>query len=385
MRIPEKAFRLGLYTAFISFACFSYNFIFSQACNGPAVRPTISVSTPSTYVCSGKLVTFVAQATNCGTKPTYQWKINNVNAGINSDTFKTSSLKNGDAVNCMLTVDPGFTCASPKTVSSYGIIVTVAASSPSSITISASSNDICPGTSITFNSITESTSSFLAFQWKLNEMDVGSGPAYSTNTLENGDEVYCVLVDSGGCSTDPVASNKIQIAVKSLPLIFVSPSDTTVAVGSSVKLNALVSGNLSSYNWQPSSGLSNAASLSPVTEPVLSSINYFFNAETIDGCSFSKTISIKVFHAIIMSNAFTPNGDGHNDVFRIPANTNLKLQEFSIFNRSGKMVFSTSDISKGWDGNLNGTRQDPGVYVYIIIGSTSTGKIISKGSFVLVR
>ena len=86
-----------------------------------------------------------------------------------------------------------------------------------------------------------------------------------------------------------------------------------------------------------------------------------------------------------MPNAFTPNGDGHNDVFKIPANTNVALQEFSIYNRWGNKVFSTDNVSRGWDGNVNGVKQAMGEYIYIIKGTGSKGKIVARGTFILVR
>ncbi|HVM90144.1 MAG TPA: gliding motility-associated C-terminal domain-containing protein [Puia sp.] len=385
MKTSGRQVLLILNTILTVIGCFYYGTLHSQTCSGPTVKPTISIFTKSTAICPGSLVIFIATATNCGANPTYQWKINGIKTGNNSDTFRTSQINNGDVVSCTLTTDPAFACASPNKVSSYGIVMTVSASQAPSMTISASANDICPGTLVTFNSTTESTSTYLSFQWMLNQKEVSNKPYYATNSLEDGDEIYCILVDSGGCSTDPVNSNIISIIVKKLPLITLTPSDTSVAAGSMVQLKAVISGNLLSYSWEPSSGLSNASSLSPVTTALFSPIDYFFNAQTMDGCSVSRKISIHIFHDIIMPNAFTPNGDSHNDIFKIPANTNLQLSEFSIFDRNGNRVFTTSDIGKGWDGNLNGKKQVAGVYVYVIRGSDSKGKIISKGSFILVR
>jgi hypothetical protein len=68
-------------------------------------------------------------------------------------------------------------------------------------------------------------------------------------------------------------------------------------------------------------------------------------------------------------------------VFRIPANVTFQLDEFSVFNRWGKKIFATTDISEGWDGNnaVNGT------YVYMISGELDGKKTVFKGSFVLAR
>jgi len=73
---------------------------------------TISISTPSTIVYAGKTVVFTADVIGMGTSPVLQWKVNNVNIGGNSSIYATNSLKNGDEVTCVLTVDG---CAAPIT------------------------------------------------------------------------------------------------------------------------------------------------------------------------------------------------------------------------------------------------------------------------------
>ncbi len=386
MRIFRNGIWFGLCVMLALGMTFCCSSVFGQTCSGTTVKPTINISTNSTLICLGKSVSFTAAATNCGDHPTYQWKVNGSNVGTNNDSFATSSLKNGDVVNCTVTADPNFPCAVPNKASSYGIVISVSSSGSPSISIAASANDACPGTPITFNATTQNTSSALSFQWKLNEMSVGdSTTVYSSDSLKNNDEIYCVLVDSGGCSVDPVSSNKISVAVKSLPLIIINPSDTSVTSGSIVELNAVVQGNLTSYDWEPKQSLSDDVSFSAVTKPITTETNYFFNAVSVDGCSFSKKITINILHNIIMPNAFTPNNDGHNDVFKIPSNTNIQLQEFVIYNRWGSKVFSTSNLSQGWDGTMNGKNQDAGIYIYTIKGSGPDGKIISSGSLVLIR
>ena len=85
-------------------------------------------------------------------------------------------------------------------------------------------------------------------------------------------------------------------------------------------------------------------------------------------------------------NAFSPNGDGKNDVFRIIHNNTVQLNYFRIFNRYGEMVFSTTDISKGWDGTYKGQMPLNGAYVYEISAYNTSGKtILRQGTFLLLR
>jgi gliding motility-associated-like protein len=86
-----------------------------------------------------------------------------------------------------------------------------------------------------------------------------------------------------------------------------------------------------------------------------------------------------------MPNAFTPNGDALNDIFRIPPGITLTLNEFSIYNQWGQLLFTTDNVSAGWDGTFKGVKQNAGVYVYYIKGSNSKGNIFFKGDFLLIR
>lgn len=89
---------------------------------------------------------------------------------------------------------------------------------------------------------------------------------------------------------------------------------------------------------------------------------------------------------MFVPNAFSPNGDGLNDVFRVTARKLIQVQEFRIYNRWGQEVFFTKDISTGWNGTYKGVKQDPGVYYYMMRVAYPTGRTdFLKGDFTLVR
>jgi len=69
---------------------------------------------------------------------------------------------------------------------------------------------------------------------------------------------------------------------------------------------------------------------------------------------------------LMIPNAFSPNGDGNNDVFKILNFTNQTLIEFKVFNRWGTVVFKTENPKEGWDGKYKNTAQPMGVYGYAI-------------------
>lgn len=69
---------------------------------------------------------------------------------------------------------------------------------------------------------------------------------------------------------------------------------------------------------------------------------------------------------LYIPNAFTPNNDGINDVFRIQGLHGQKLMGFSIYNRWGQLVFKTTDANKGWDGTISGRPSPSSTFVYMV-------------------
>ncbi len=87
-------------------------------------------------------------------------------------------------------------------------------------------------------------------------------------------------------------------------------------------------------------------------------------------------------------NAFSPNGDGKNDKFRISLKGDMTLKTFIITNRYGQILFSTTDLSQGWDGVFNGRPQELGTYFYYvkaICGNKGDNEVEYKGDLTLVR
>jgi gliding motility-associated-like protein len=89
---------------------------------------------------------------------------------------------------------------------------------------------------------------------------------------------------------------------------------------------------------------------------------------------------------LFFPDAFTPNGDGLNDVLFARLNMDImSLKEFSVFNRWGERVFYTTNQSSGWDGTDKSTPSEQGVYVYLIRYAQSGVDKILKGNVTLIR
>lgn len=164
------------------------------------------------------------------------------------------------------------------------------------------------------------------------------------------------------------------------------PRDTSIVLNQPLQL--LGTGLAEFFTWSPPIGLNNPNVSNPIA---LLSENqqYILNIKSSAGCNASDTIDIRVYKVnpgLYVPNAFTPGGDGINDVFRpIPLGMKL-IKYFKVYNRGGQLMFSTTIQNKGWDGTYKGSPQDAAVYVWIVEGEDYQGKIIfEKGSVTLIR
>ncbi len=349
--------------------------------------PTVNISTSQDTICSGSTITFTANPSNAGSNPTFQWKINGISAGINSRSFTTSSLVNADIVSCAISTDPLYTCALSNAATSNNISITVRAQATPSANITASTNDVCAGVAITFNAIAQNAGASPSYQWMLNSTPLNdNSQIFTSNTLSDGDSIYCLITPVNTlCSSSPVSSNLVIAVIENLPKITILPVDTIINVGQQVQLKGIITGNIISFQWSPPDNLENPFTLTPTTIHLTENTTYTLTAKTDKGCEASANAIVKVGRPLLMPNAFSPNGDGLDDIFRIPSGVSLQLQEFSIFNRWGNKVFTTQKISEGWNGTFNGEPVDGGTYVYFIKGSDEKGNVFLKGTVLLIR
>ena len=354
---------------------------YGMAMPDTATQVRLQVSSSADTICSGALVTFTANTVNAGSNPRYEWKINGITAGNNS-AILTTNIFSGDVVYCTV-----FGTRSPCTGSTNYASDTIRLFfNKPSVKIVANANQVCPGTNITFQAITNNTGSVSRYQWQVNNQNTGTNaPLFSSTALQNGDKINCVVTAATLCSAQTgLFSDTIIMSIKAPPVINFLPADPGITFGNLIQLNVILDSPHSNISWQPYIGLSNAAILNPVASPATTT-TYKVKVTGTNDCIAERSLTVKVFTAIYIPNSFTPNGDKKNDVFRIPPGIGFELQRFSIYNRFGNLIFSTHDNSKGWDGYYKGSRAPIGTYAYIIEGSDQKGKILLKGTVMLLR
>lgn len=179
------------------------------------------------------------------------------------------------------------------------------------------------------------------------------------------------------------------VVVNVLPDIMAfAGKDTSVITGQSLQLNAM--GGVT-YKWMPAINLSNDGIANPVALYSYPSagISYKVLVYNEAGCVDSAFIKVKVFQtppSVFVPNAFTPNGDGRNDLLRPIAVGMARIDNFQIFNRWGQLVFSTTINEHGWNGTIAGKLQPSGTYVWLVKAIDYTGApYVQRGTLVLIR
>jgi gliding motility-associated-like protein len=116
---------------------------------------------------------------------------------------------------------------------------------------------------------------------------------------------------------------------------------------------------------------------------------YYVHVVDGNSCEGYDSVRVGVYskNVLLIPTAFSPNGDGINDVFKVVKHLNVKtLNYFEVYNRWGEKIFSTTNLDQGWDGSFKGKECPQGEYVWQIQMSLSNGQTRNlKGILLLIR
>lgn len=185
------------------------------------------------------------------------------------------------------------------------------------------------------------------------------------------------------------------VQVKGLQVNIISPSGFVVSDPPEVKYPEIIditsfvsnSGNLAISYWKDSTGVVMLANPRAITE----SGTYYVKGTTVDGCSVIKPIKVRIKlpdpSKVVAPNAFSPNGDGVNDLFQLQLEGPLRKVEFRIYNRWGVLVYNSGKPTPEWDGTSGGIDLPTGTYYWTFDAEDSyrKEKVKASGSVTLVR
>jgi len=328
-----------------------------------ALNPSVTISADQTSICQGTQVNFTAVASGAGASPVYQWSVNGTNTGTNAATFSTSTLNNGDNVIC--TVITNTICGNASAVSNQvGITVTPYSTPIISVTAS-TSNPVCSGIPLAFTATLTNGGDAPSYQWQVNNVNAGTNSAvFTAGALNNGDQVTCTTTNNGVCAL-PATSPPYTVVVNQSPTVTFS-QNVTIAEGSSIQLNPIITGDVTSYSWSPANGLDNSGVANPMASPVSTTL-YQLTVTSADGCGATNDITVTVVKPpLVIPTTFTPNGDGINDTWNIKYLDTYPGCSIKIFTRNGGLIYQSTGYPKPWDGTYNQEPLPIGVYYYVI-------------------
>ena len=220
----------------------------------------------------------------------------------------------------------------------------------------------------------------------------GLTSAHVANPISTPEQDVTYTVTGTNDAACPGQTQQVSIQVKPLPTVNAGP-DQTVTVGTRITLAATGSADVVSWQWTPAENIDCATcptTLADVRKPG----SYSVKGTNADGCSNSDPVDIHLVcdqNVVYIPSAFSPNGDGENDIF-YPRGKGINfIKSFRIFNRWGQEVFkreniAIDDISSGWNGTYKNQPQAADVYIYFIEARCDNNESFSlKGNVTLLR
>ncbi len=174
---------------------------------------------------------------------------------------------------------------------------------------------------------------------------------------------------------------KQKITVTPIPVVELD-KDFYILVDGAKAFNARTSGPPAAYKWAPATGLDRDDVLNPVIKGEIDRV-YTLTATTAEGCITIDTITVHVLDGIKVANAFSPNGDGINDVWKIEYIDSYPNATVQVFNRYGAIVFSSKGYAIPFDGKYQNKDLATEAYFYVI--DPGNGKARKTGSLSIIR
>lgn len=361
------------------FLCFYSSSLFSQS--GGISSSLHGNTSDHDTICAGNCITFWIGGNQNGYFNSFEWEFE---GGAPFHTTEDSPTICFSDTGIYYTYVKFYNTQNPSNYAEIydGSLVTVLLCAPES-GFSSDIENICSGDCIQFTDTSRNNPS--SWQWYFNGgvPDFFDGKVPPEICYDSAGVFNVMLITSNGAGDDTVFTPG-YVVVNTSPEGTSAQSEDVVNYNDTLTLQSCATGL--SYLWSPQDYLSCSDCISPVCQPK-HDIEYQCVVSNNNGCEVICDYSITVtgYPQPLLPNAFTPNGDGLNDVFGL-INAESYDVSFSIFNRWGQMVFHTNDPEQSWDGRFEGKLQAMDTYVYVVTyPSLEDGSVrILRGSLTLL-
>jgi gliding motility-associated-like protein len=250
-------------------------------------------------------------------------------------------------------------------------------------TYSKSNVGVCRGTTANINLDVQSPVNY-TIDWKFNDS------TFTTNTsaiqlTPDSTHILSFTIFNGSCRS----IDSLVVSVFDNPVVDALADKDSLQAGEQVQLNTNPNTGLT-FNWTPQGAVSNSTIANPTSSPTQTT-TYVVHVSDGNNCTGSDSVTVRVVDLscsrqdVYIPNAFTPNGDNVNDLFRART-SGMKSIRLIVYDRIGDKVFDTTDMNAGWDGNFKGQPAPMDSYGYYFSGECPLGeKIVVKGNVTLMR
>lgn len=264
----------------------------------------------------------------------------------------------------------------PSGVCSDSVVIDVDVAEAVQANFTLDQSQICASIPVTFTD--ESSGNPTSLFWDFGNGDTSTQQNPTTTYIDTG-SFDVIFIATNGCGDDTLVST---YSANALP-VFDLGADTSVCFTDPIVLHAYSGAD--SYQWSTGSTADSLLVTEVPAEIRVTVIN--------GGCQYEDRINLfELTDGCVIApvpSAFTPNGDGLNDVFRLVSPDRIQSLEVWIYNRWGELVFHDNKIDFEWDGNYKREKADMGVYMYIIEGRgySSDGALpfYRTGNLTLIR
>ncbi len=334
-------------------------------------NPLLSIHTPLDYlgyICQGDSIQLTA---NSNDAIMYNW---DADASLTSLNTSTTIAFPQDTNEYFLTVENTHACTTRDS-----IVINV----QGPVTASIQGDSImCEGFYVDLEA-----SGGIYYHWYPSEANFNN-PSYSLTQAHLDTSMQIFIEVSNNCFKDTAYK---YIHVHPLPFVDAGADFTIIRDDVKGVLDGVGDGKPLWYTAEQSfyGILNSPAQYGPDVQPEVTT-DYVLEIENaMTGCKNydTMTVTVEVITVLAFPTAFSPNGDGTNDFAHIFKYLNIKsLENLSIYNRYGELLFTTDDIHKSWDGTYKGSEQGIGVYVWTINATTKDDEKISRsGNISLIR